>query len=42
MFKNRLHDHLWRGFLAMVLANHEKGWLFGWISAAGAAYIGKH
>jgi len=26
----------------MVLAYHEKGGLFGWISVAGAAYSGRH
>jgi hypothetical protein len=42
MFKNPCHAYLWRGFFTAVLAYHEKGWLFGWISAAGAAYSGKH
>jgi hypothetical protein len=30
------------GFSVMVLAYHEKGGLFGWISVAGAAYSGRH
>jgi hypothetical protein len=42
MFLNPRHDHLWRGFFIMVSAYHEKGGLFGWISATGAAYSDRH